>query len=54
MDRQTIIDEIRRAATENGGTPLGVRRLESEAGITLTGLSGRCGMCHGNGVSPRP
>lgn len=33
MDRQTIIDEIRRTAAENGGTPLGVRRLDSEAGI---------------------
>jgi len=33
MDRQTIIDEIKRTAAENGGTPLGVRRLETEAGI---------------------
>jgi hypothetical protein len=33
MDRQTIIDEIRRIAAENGGTPLGVRRLDTEAGI---------------------
>lgn len=33
MDRQTIINEIKRTAAENGGTPLGVRRLDAEAGI---------------------
>lgn len=33
MDRQTIIDEIKRTAAENGGTPLGKNRLASEAGI---------------------
>ena len=33
MDRQRIIDEIVRTATENGGKPLGVRRFEADTGI---------------------
>jgi Meiotically up-regulated gene 113 len=33
MNRETIIDEIKRTAVANGGTPLGVRRLDAEAGI---------------------
>ena len=33
MDRQRIIDEILRTARANGDVPLGVRRLDSEAGI---------------------
>lgn len=33
MDRQTIIDEIKRTAAENGGVPLGKNRLDREAGI---------------------
>ena len=33
MDKQTIIDEIKRTAAENGGRPLGHRKLASEAGI---------------------
>ncbi len=33
MDRQTIIDEIRRTAAENGGKPLGRLRIETETGI---------------------
>lgn len=33
MDRQHILAEIRRTAEANGGKPLGVRRLDSEAGI---------------------
>lgn len=35
MDRQHILDEIRRTAEANGGAPLGVRRLDSEAGIKV-------------------
>ena len=33
MDRQTILDEIRRTAEENDGVPLGKLRLDKEAGI---------------------
>jgi len=33
MDRQSILNEIRRTAAENGGTPLGRLRLEKVAGI---------------------
>ena len=33
MDRQKILDEIRRTAKENDGKPLGRLRLETEAGI---------------------
>jgi hypothetical protein len=33
MDRQHILEEIRRTAGENGGKPLGRLRLETEAGI---------------------
>jgi hypothetical protein len=36
MDKQTIIDEIKRTAAENGGKPLGHRKLGSEAGIRET------------------
>jgi Meiotically up-regulated gene 113 len=34
MDRQTIIDTIRRSAAENGGVALGQNRFESVSGIT--------------------
>lgn len=33
MDRQVILDEIRRTAEENGGVPFGKLRLDKEAGI---------------------
>ncbi len=33
MNRQHILEEIKRTAAENGGKPLGVRKLEAETGI---------------------
>ncbi len=33
MDKRRILDEIRRTADANGGTPLGKFRLDREAGI---------------------
>jgi len=33
MDRQHILDEIKRTAKENGGVPLGSRRFENETAI---------------------
>lgn len=33
MDKQYIIDEIRRTAEENNCTPLGVQRFPNETGI---------------------
>jgi hypothetical protein len=33
MNRQHILDEIKRTAEENGGIPLGVRRFRTETGI---------------------
>ena len=37
LPREHIIEEIKRTAKENGGTPLGVRRFEAETGITSYG-----------------
>jgi len=41
MNKQHIVDEIRRTATENGGVPLGKNRFESETGIKESDWSGR-------------
>jgi len=41
MNKQHILDEILRTATENGGVPLGKRRFESETGIKESDWSGR-------------
>jgi hypothetical protein len=35
MDKEYIINEIKRTAKENGGVPLGVRKFASETGIKL-------------------
>lgn len=40
MDKQFIIDEIRRVATENGGLPLGRDRFERETGIRVADWEG--------------
>ena len=34
MDKEHILQEIKRTAQENGGNPLGWRRFESESGIS--------------------
>jgi hypothetical protein len=41
MDRSFIIAELRRCATENGGTPLGKDRFERATGIRESDWSGR-------------
>ncbi len=41
MTKQEVLEEIRRTAAVNGGTPLGVRRFEAETGIKETAWSGR-------------
>jgi hypothetical protein len=37
MNKQHILDEIRRTANENGGTPLAVDRFFTATGIKLAG-----------------
>ena len=41
MDKQHIIDEIRRTAKDNGGAPLGTDRFQQETGIKSADWFGR-------------
>jgi hypothetical protein len=41
MNKQHILDEIRRTATANDGTPLGVARFLQETGIKVTDWAGK-------------
>ncbi len=41
VDRQTILDEIRRCAEANDGGPLGRERFSADAGITKSDWLGR-------------
>ncbi len=41
MDKQTILDEIRRTAEQNGDMPLGMGRFYTETGIRIADWSGK-------------
>jgi len=41
MDKEQILAEMRRTATENGGVPLGVRMFATETGIKESDWRGR-------------
>lgn len=41
MDKRHIVDEIKRTAASNGGSPLGVRRFATETGIKISDWEGR-------------
>jgi Meiotically up-regulated gene 113 len=41
VDKQHIIDEIKRTAAENGGVPLGRQRFEAETGIRIRDWHGK-------------
>lgn len=41
MEKQHILEEIKRTAASNGGAPLGVARFLQETGIKLTDWEGR-------------
>ncbi len=42
MDREYILDEIKRTAAENGGRPLGMGRFEQVTGIRRRDWEGKC------------
>lgn len=50
MTKHHIIDEIRRTAAENGGTPLGVKRFFTETGIRQDDWLGRYWIRWGDAV----
>jgi hypothetical protein len=41
LNKQHILDEIRRTAAKNGGVPLGIDRFASETGIKASDWIGR-------------
>ena len=50
MDKQAILNEIRRTASENGGTPLGRGKFLQETGIKEADWSGKFWIRRGDAV----
>jgi hypothetical protein len=50
MDRQHILDEIKRTTKENGGVPLGTARFFAETGIRVSDWRGKCWARWGDAV----